>query len=46
MIKTECLTLEFKKIKGWKHSLNDFNSGEHLMNFNIIFHFANFEEND
>ena len=42
MIKTERLT----GIKGWNNSSSDFNNGEHLMNFNINYYFAEFEEND
>ena len=34
------------RIKGWDHSLSDFNNKEHLMKFNINYHFADFEEND
>ena len=33
-------------IKGWNHSFSVFNNGQHLMNFNINYHFANFEEYD
>ena len=33
-------------IKGWNHSFSEINNGEHLMNFNINYHFADFEEND
>ena len=33
-------------IKGWNHSSSEFNGGEHLMNFNIAYHFADFEEYD
>ena len=33
-------------IKGWNHNLSDFNNGEHLMNFNLNYHFADFEESD
>ena len=33
-------------IKGWNHSCSEINNEEHLMNFNINYHFADFEEND
>ena len=33
-------------IKGWDHSLSDFNNGEHLMNFFKNYHFADFEIKD
>ena len=34
------------EIKGRIHSFVEFNNAEHLMNFNINYHFADFEEND
>ena len=33
-------------IKDRSHSFGEFNNGEHLMNFNINYHFADFGEND
>ena len=33
-------------IKGWNHNFSEFNNGEHIMNFNINYHFADFEEYD
>ena len=33
-------------IKGRSHSFGEFNNREHLMNFNINYNFADFEEND
>ena len=33
-------------IKGKNHSFSEFNNREHLMNFNINNHFADFEEYD
>ena len=33
-------------IRGKTHSLSEFNKGEHLMNFNINYHFADFDEYD
>ena len=33
-------------IKGRSQSFGEFNNGEHLMNFNINYRFADFEEND
>ena len=29
-------------IKDWDYKLNDLNNGEHLMNFNLNYHFADF----
>ena len=43
MIKTEWLSLE---LRVGSHSFGEFNNGEHLMNFNINYNFADFEEND
>ena len=34
------------RIKGWNHSFSEIHNGEHLMNFNINYHFADFVEND
>ena len=33
-------------IKGWNHSFSEINNGEHLMNFNINYYFADFVENN
>ena len=33
-------------IKGRSHNFGEFNNGEHLMNFNTNYHFADFDEND
>ena len=34
------------RIKGRSHSFGEFNNGEHSMNFNINYNFADFEETD
>ena len=33
-------------IEGWNHSFSEINNGEHLVNFNINYHFADFVVND
>ena len=33
-------------IKVRRYSFREINNGEHLMNYNINYHFADFEEND
>ena len=34
------------RIKGWNYSFSEINNREHLMNFNINYHFADSVEND
>ena len=41
---TDCV-IDFG-IKGWNHNLIDFNNREHLMNYNLYNHFADFEESE